>query len=296
MPPSNSSLASDAIVPGVSPDIFNQSDFDTICRLVRDEAGIALTDQKRMLVYSRLAPLVRSGGMQSFAEYLNWIEDHPDARTKTVASLTTNHTYFNREPHHFDHFNANLRSDLIAQAERGEPVRIWSAACSSGEEIWTLMMHFAGADLGLGKRLAQRDVIALASDLADHVITAASKAVYSAEALEAMPKALRETWCSPVRDTGPETLQINDTLRKMVRFRRLNLLRPWPMRHLFDVIFCRNVMIYFDNPTKTQLVLELAKQLKPGGHLYIGHSERVNGEALKLLENVGPTVYRRRAT
>ncbi len=284
-----------AIVPGVSPQVYDQRDFERISQMIRREAGIVLGNNKRMLAYSRIAPLVRRSGRQTFKEYLDLIENDGAEQTRAIASLTTNHTYFNREPHHFDHFTRNVRPDLIAQAQRGDTVRIWSAGCSSGEEIYTLLMVLLGEDRNEGRQLSKRKIVALASDLAEHAVRAAADAVYPAEALSKLPPALRENWCVPAPDAEAASLGISPDIKQMVRFRQLNLLRPWPFGSLFDLIFCRNVMIYFDGPTKEQLVLNFARQLKPGAHLYIGHSERVSGPATELLEPVGTTIYRRKA-
>lgn len=280
----------EALVPGVSPQVYSLADFNRITRLVHDQAGIVLNEGKRMLAYSRLAPLLRKNGCTTFAEYLDRVDKEPALLTLTVASLTTNHTYFNRESHHFEHFTKIVRPQLLAAAHAGEPVRIWSSASSSGEEIYTLMMVLLGEDLSAGKRLASCDVLALASDLAGHAIAAGIQAQYETKAMEAVPAQLRKNWC---RQSGNIT-EVDEAVRALVRFRQLNLLGDWPMATLFDVIFCRNVMIYFDHETKERLVWRLANQLQPGGHLYIGHSERVSGRAVDLLELVGPTVYRRK--
>ena len=279
-----------SLVPGVSPQIYSSADFEAIARLLRDEAGIVLSDNKKMLAYSRIAPLLRETHCETFDAYLRKVGEDAALRTRTVAALTTNHTYFNRESHHYEHFAKVVRPHLLQLAEARQPVRLWSAACSSGEEIWTLMMVLLGEDKAAGRHIADRDIVALATDLADHALKAAAEARYESKAMEAVPEALRRNWCT---NGGKET-QVDPALRNMVRFRRLNLLRAWPFKTLFDVIFCRNVMIYFDQPTKEQLVLRLAQQLQPGAYLYIGHSERVSGEAADMLELVGPTVYRRR--
>ncbi|MGY6550529.1 MAG: CheR family methyltransferase [Erythrobacter sp.] len=282
-----------ALVPGVSPQVFNARDFARIADLVHREAGIVLTEQKRMLAYSRLAPLVRHSGAQTFGDYLDMIERDAAAATRTIAALTTNHTYFYREPHHFEHFASEVRGDLVARAQAGEAVRLWSAGCSSGEEVWSLLMVLLGEDKPAGRALAQRDIVLLASDLARHAVTAAAAAVYPQSALAAVPQTLVRNWCEPAPGAAG-SLRITPEARAMVRFRELNLLRPWPFRGRFDVIFCRNVMIYFDGPAKEQLVLAFARQLRVGGYLYIGHSERVAGEASDLLIPVGPTIYQRR--
>jgi len=280
-----------AIVPGVSPQVFNAADFARIAELVHREAGIVLTDQKRMLAYSRLAPLVRKSGAATFGEYLDGAARDAAVETQLIAALTTNHTYFYREPHHFEHFAQSVRPALLAAAEAGRPVRIWSAGCSSGEEIWTLMMVLMGADKAAARSLAARDIVALASDLAGHALSTAETATYPASALAALPHDLVANWTEAA--SAPDQRRIVQSVRAMVRFRQLNLLHPWPFGGHFDVIFCRNVMIYFDGPTKEQLVAGFARHLRPGGFLYIGHSERVSGPASDLLTLVGPTIYQK---
>ncbi len=243
-----------------------------------------------MLVYSRLAPLLRKHQCATFRDYLELINVDAELSTRTIAALTTNHTYFNRESHHYDHFASEVRPNLLAAASKGDPVRIWSAGCSSGQEVWTLMMVLLGEQKQTGRKIAGQNIVALASDLADHAVKAGIRASYETEDMKAVPEVLRRNWC---REEGRAT-EVGPELRTLVRFRQLNLLGQWPIRNLFDVIFCRNVMIYFDHETKEELVWRLANQLKPGGHLYIGHSERVSGRASALLDLIGPTIYRRR--
>ena len=278
-----------SIVPGVSPQLYCRNDFERIARLVHDEAGIVLNERKAMLAYSRIAPLVRESAANRFADYLDTLDHNAEQKTRTIAALTTNHTYFNREPHHYEHFEATVRPALLAKAASCEPVRMWSAGCSSGEEVWTLMMVLLGSDRSKGAQIASQNIITLASDLADHAVNAAKEGLYPTDAMKAVPKDLKNLWC----DERGDVLSIGPAARKLVRFRQLNLLRGWPFDGQFDVIFCRNVMIYFDDPTKEQLVLRFAQQLRPGGFLYIGHSERVAGEATSMLRCVGPTIYQK---
>lgn len=282
-----------SLVPGISPQLYKEADFNRIAALVKAEAGIILSSKKKMLAYSRIAPLVRESGEQTFTGYLDVVDRDNEQRKKVIASLTTNHTYFNREPHHFEHFSQVVRGDIIARSQARDKVRIWSAGSSSGEEIHTLMMFLLGEDKREGKQIAKGELVVLASDLAPHAVNAASAATYDREAVSKLPAALREAWCDPVADDPAGSVTIASEIRRLIRYRQLNLLRPWPFDALFDVIFCRNVMIYFDEPTKAELVLRFAKQLKVGGYLYIGHSERVAGEATKLLQPVGATIYQR---
>jgi chemotaxis protein methyltransferase CheR len=295
MPPSPTGAVPDTLVPGVSPAIYSEADFRRIAALIHAQTGIVLSERKRMLAYSRLAPLVRRSGLTSFGAFLDTLADDPATLTEVVTALTTNHTYFHREPHHFDHFEKVVKPPLVARALSGEAVRIWSAGCSSGEEIWTLLMVLLGADRDAGMRIARSGLVALASDISTTALAGARAASYPRGALDALPEALRRVWCHAVTKDGEPHLQIDPAVQAMVRIRTLNLLGDWPLSRTFDVIFCRNVMIYFDTPTKERLVERFARQLAVGGYLYIGHSERVSGPANALLESVGPTIYRRRA-
>lgn len=286
--------ASDSMVPGVSPAIYGEADFRRIADLIHAETGIVLSERKKMLAYSRLAPLVRRSGLTSFGAFLDALAGDDRTMTEVVAALTTNHTYFHREPHHFEHFESVVRPDLVRRALAGDEARIWSAGCSTGEEIWTLLMVLLGADRNAGMKLARSRLIALASDISINALAGARAASYPASALEALPEPLRRAWCVAERGDDEPRLGIDPAVQAMVRFRELNLMGDWPMQRPFDVIFCRNVMIYFDGPTKDRLVERFARQLVPGGYLYIGHSERVSGPATALLDPVGPTIYRRR--
>ncbi|WP_028641447.1 CheR family methyltransferase [Novosphingobium acidiphilum] len=286
----NLSAAFSDALPGISPDIYGADDFRAISEIAYREAGIVLPQGKAMLVYSRIAPLVRDGGCATFGAYVMRIREDAAERQKAICALTTNHTFFYRESHHFEHFRDTVRPHLLQRLDRGGKVRMWSAGCSSGEETWSLGMTLLGPDRQAGLALAKRDIRILASDIATHALTKAMAARYRADDLKPVPEALRTAWTTPCGDEA----EIAAELRAMARFRTLNLLGDWPMQGRFDVIFCRNVMIYFDNPTKERLVARFAEMLEPDGTLYVGHSERVTGPALDHLMPMGPTVYRRR--
>ncbi|SFG25583.1 chemotaxis protein methyltransferase CheR [Novosphingobium sp. CF614] len=278
-------------IPGVSPDIYSGADFAEIAKIIYAAAGIVLPQGKAMLVYSRLAPLVRTTGCVTFSKFIALIRADQAELNKAVAALTTNHTFFYREAHHFDHLRQEMRPRMIEKLRSRQPFRLWSAGCSSGEETWSIMMTLLGPDRSAGLNIARGDIRALASDIAPHAIKRAEEASYDAKDLKPVPEDLRRAW------TGEKDgkVTISDTARSIVRFRLLNLLGEWPIKGKFDFIFCRNVMIYFDNPTKELLVQRFCDALAPGGFLYIGHSERVTGPAANDLQLVGPTIYRRRA-
>ncbi|MFN3553776.1 MAG: CheR family methyltransferase [Novosphingobium meiothermophilum] len=283
--------ALDASMPGISPGIYDNADFRAIADIAHAEAGIVLPAGKAMLVYSRLAPLVRDSGCATFGSYVMRIRENAAERQKAICALTTNHTFFYREAHHFEHFAQHVRPGYVQRLQTGGKVRLWSAGCSSGEETWSLLMTLLGTDPAEGKAIARRDLRLLASDIAAHALAKARSATYRAEDLKAVPEALRRIWT----ESEGEDAVIAPEVQQLARFRMLNLLGPWPMQGRFDTIFCRNVMIYFDNPTKERLVQRFAEVLSPGGWLYIGHSERVTGPALDLLSTEGPTIYRKRA-
>ncbi len=164
---------------GVSPGVYGTRDFEAISKIVYDGAGIVLPPSKAMLVYSRLAPMVRDTGSGTFAVYVDKIRSDPAERTRAIEALTTNHTFFYREAHHFEHFADEVRPELMARIAAREPVRMWSAGCSSGEETWSLVLTLLGSDRAEGRRIASSDTLVLATDLASHVIAKASAATYA---------------------------------------------------------------------------------------------------------------------
>lgn len=284
-------LAQDAFTPfpGISAQVYSRKDFEAVRNIVYDIAGIVLPEGKATLVYSRLAPLVRDTGQQTFSRYIEFIKKNDDARRKTINALTTNHTFFYRESHHFDHLATHMRPMLLDKIRSRQPVRIWSAGCSTGEELYSLTMTLLGPDRSEARAFLDGNLAILATDLADHAVAGAKAATYPVEALKDVPQALTNAWVKREGDMA----KIAPELCAKIHVKRLNLLGEWPMNKQFDIIFCRNVMIYFDQPTKDRLVARFADQLLPGGHLYIGHSERVAGPAQTVLTLVGSTIYRK---
>lgn len=276
-------------LPGVSPEIYTEADFKAIARMVREEAGIVLPEGKSMLVFSRIAPLVRASTSSTFGEFIKTMASDHGARKTAIDALTTNHTFFFRESHHFRHFAETVRPQLLSRLDREGAARLWSAGCSSGEETWSLVLTLLGEDAAEGRRLIKRDLRVLASDLSHRVLRKAESARYPLSETKDVPPVLRKNWLT----TAGDEVAVGVDARSLVRFRELNLLGEWPMRQPFDVIFCRNVMIYFDQPTKDRLVERFAQMLRPGGFLYIGHSERIAGPATRLFDLVGPTIYQR---
>ena len=283
-------LIEDGPFPGISAQIYSDSDFQKVREIVRRAAGISLSRSKSTFVYSRLAPLVRASDSQTFSRYIARLTLVESELRKAVNVLTVNHSFFNREKHHFQHFVQQVRPALLAKAKSGEPVRLWSAGCSNGEEVYTLAMWLLGSDRKEADIFLDGDVRILATDIADHVVQTATAGCYPSKSLENMPTDLLRLW---TREEGDQT-SISEDLRDLVTVRRLNLIEKWPFRRQFDVIFCRNVVIYFDEATTTQVMKRLSQSLVAGGHLYIGHSESVGREAGASLSSLGETIYRKK--
>ena len=205
-----------------------------------------------------------------------------------VVALTTNHTHFFRERHHFDHFCSMALPGVQSRARR-EPIRMWSAGCSTGEEVYSLAMCLLGPAKSAAAWLHDADVRLLATDLAPHVVEATRAGVFTEAAVRPVPAPYRSAW---MHQSGNEYC-MDPAARELVTAQVLNLFDRWPMRRLFDVIFCRNVMIYFDDVAKAELEARLVDSLVPGGFLYIGHSERLIGPAAAAMISCGQTVYRK---
>jgi len=271
---------------------FHATDHSAIAALTYSKAGILLPPSKAPLVYSRLARRLRACGISDFSTYVALIENDPQELAAAIDALTTNHTSFFREGHHFEHFTAEVWPALSTRLNSGGRCRVWSAACSSGEEPYTLAMAILGRNRGAASRIGRTDFRILATDLSGDVLSAARAGRYASDTVRSIPAGLRETWLDS-REDG--TMTIRAELRPLVAFRSLNLLEDWPMRQRFDAIFCRNVMIYFDEPTKARLQQRLADQLVPGGMLYIGHSERLDSDVARNFTCVGRTAFRKTA-
>ncbi|WP_313433880.1 CheR family methyltransferase [Novosphingobium sp.] len=264
--------------------------FRDIAAIMQREARIHLVEAKMTLVHSRLSRRLREHGLSSFVDYVSLVQRDAEERHAMVVALTTNHTHFFRENHHFDHLRREVLPQLQDRARKGEKVRIWSAGCSSGEEVYSIAMCLAGDGPTSAAWLQQGDVRLLATDIAPHVVQSVQDARYSAATVEPVPESYRRRW---MRAESNGDHVVVEPLRELVAARVLNLFEPWPMRRKYDVIFCRNVMIYFDDTAKAELEARFVEMLAPGGYLYIGHSERLIGPAARQMKPVGQTIYAR---
>jgi chemotaxis protein methyltransferase CheR len=276
---------SDSIVPGEFP--LRRDDFQRIADMIYADAGISLNESKAALVYARLAKRLRALKMQAFRDYCNLV-DSPEGeaeRHEMLTSLTTNVTRFLREPHHFEHLKTHVLTPLLNRGAHGR-LRLWSAACSTGQEPYSMVF----ALLSVWPDAANHDVKILATDIDRKVLATAEAGVYGEAQMEGLTPDLRRRFFEPA---GANEFRVVAPARKLVAFRQLNLVEAWPMQGQFQAIFCRNVVIYFDEPTQQTLWEKFVPLMAPDGALYIGHSERVTGPAVALLRSEGVSSYRR---
>ena len=265
-------------------------DFKDIAAMLYADAGIYLPESKTTLVYSRLVKRLRALNLESFRDYCELVgsPDGTGERLEMLSALTTNVTRFFREPHHFEHLRARVLPPLIETARRGGRVRLWSAACSSGQEPYSMALTV----LGLEPNAAALDIRILATDIDPRVVEEGRRGAYPGAALVDAPPALRSRYFAAVGGDARGLLQAAEELRRLVVFRTLNLNGAWPMPGKFHAIFCRNVVIYFDERTQQSVWSRFAGKLERGGVLYVGHSERVTGPAAASFVNDGVTAYR----
>lgn len=262
--------------------VLTQSAFARLSTLFLRASGIQLVPSKKSLVMARLSKRVEALALADFDAYCDYLArpENADERTRAVDLLTTNETYFFREPSHFQYLAGEVR------ARAGQPLRVWSAACSSGEEPYSLAMTI----------LEQRptgEFEILASDLSSRVLAHASAGVYPMSRLEQMPPTYLKRFCLRGRDQFEGTLRVAPTVRRKVAFFQHNLMDSARRLGKFDVIFLRNVLIYFDPPTKIRVVQTLIDRLAPKGLLFVGQAEGLHSVAPELAR-VDRSVYQRR--
>lgn len=262
---------------------LSDQEFKQFQSMIHGIAGISMSDAKKPLVSGRLAKRIRQRGLGSYGEYFRLISERGESTELQVAVdlLTTNETYFFREPKHFDF----LRQQILPKARRGSPFRVWSAACSSGEEPYTIAMTLAD---GLGDEAWE----VVASDLSTRVLERAGSGHYAMERAEKIPRPYLTQYCLKGIGSQEGTFLVSRKLRERVKFMQLNLNDTLPRLGEFDVIFLRNVMIYFEMETKRQVVSRLLPMLKPGGYFIVSHSENLNG-VTDALKAISPSIYQK---
>jgi chemotaxis protein methyltransferase CheR len=261
---------------------WTDADFDRVQSLIYQRAGISLHDGKHAMVYSRLSRRLRDTGHQSFKEYLTWLEstDGPEWQ-EFINALTTNLTSFFREHHHFEVFSSFLKSKPNA------PWRVWCSAASTGEEPYSIVITALEA-------LGPRANFALsASDIDSKVLQTASQGVYRSDAIKGVDTGQLHKFFQRGKGANDGFVRVKEELRNLIDFFMVNLIKnDWPFKEPFDVVFCRNVMIYFDGPTQRSVLERIHRVMRPGGLLFVGHAENFS-DSKDLFILKGKTVYER---
>ncbi len=267
----------------LTPIKLEKAQFEKISQLVYRLTGINLHPGKYELVKARLLKRLRVLGLEDFDVYMEYLESNRanGELMSMIEAMTTNKTNFFREPHHFDY----LRRQIIPGV-KNRRIRIWSAGCSSGEEPYSIAIALNEAI----QDLVLWDFRILATDLSSRMLALARKGIYDSKSLQDVSPLSISKYFKCIETNPVRRYQVTQGLRRLVHFARLNLMGEWPMRGDFDVIFCRNVMIYFDEPTRKQLVNRFWKLLRPGGHLFVGHSESLAGSQHKF-SYAEPAIY-----
>jgi chemotaxis protein methyltransferase CheR len=266
---------------------FTREDFDYLRKIVTESTGIIANDDKYTMYYSRLARRVRKLGLSDFTEYRTYLRNNSDSELiELVNSVTTNLTSFFRENHHFEF----LKNSFVPEAkQRGDrKIRIWSAGCSTGEEPYSIAITLAEAI----PDYRNWNIKILATDLDSNVVKHAANGVYDESRVDGIDQTILKKYFKKGTSSNAGLVRVHPDLMNMISFSQLNLLHPWPHRETMDCIFCRNVVIYFDKPTKNKLVDRYADQLTDHGYLFMGHSESLfkSTERFKLL---GQTIYQK---
>ena len=264
---------------------LTDKEFHDIYSYVKSNYGINLIN-KRQLIESRMQSVLMAKGIKSFGEYFELVKQNRfDEITAMLNKLTTNHTYFYREPAHFTF----LKDVILPNHEknnRRKDIRIWSAGCSSGEEAYTTIMVMSDY---FGLKKSSWDYRILATDISLKAMEAAKQGLYRKESLKDIPKFWESKYFTK---QGTDYFELKDEIKNQVIFKRFNLMDAFMFRQPFDLIFCRNVMIYFDQPTKNKLINKFYDVLKPGGYLFIGHSETIQRDTSKFIY-IEPSIYQK---
>jgi len=265
---------------------FTRQHFVKVRDELYDYAGIVLADHKQDMAYNRLVRRLRELKIDNFDEYLRYLDNHPAEFTQFINALTTNLTAFFRERHHFDFIKNQILPDLDKQGARR--LRGWSAGCSLGEEPYSMAITILDADTDV----SGWDIKILATDIDSKVLGSAQSGIYTMDRIKTLPTALVHRWFLKGKGGNTGSVKVRKELQSMINFNYLNLMQDWPIQGPLDYIFCRNVMIYFDQPTQAKLLDKMADLLKPDGYLFVGHSEALARHASRF-ELVGKTIYRK---
>ena len=268
--------------------IMYDEDFEYLRKLAYEFTGIVLADHKKDMVYSRLARRLRVLGLQTFTEYCKVLEkDDPNEHSEFINAITTNLTAFFREGHHFEYMRTVVLPELVRKHPGAYKLRMWSCASSTGEEPYSIAITTKESNVP-----RNWDVKILATDLDSNVLQRGKDAIYGYDRVEGIGEERIKKFFLHDKSGNANRVMVKPMIREMISFKRLNLLEKWPMKMSYDIVFCRNVVIYFNKETQRKLFDNIANMMPVGGYLFIGHSESLTNICDRF-ELVGRTIYRK---
>lgn len=269
---------------------LRDQEFHYIRDLVMTQTGIVISENKQDLIYSRLSKRIRALGLSGFGEYIRLLDKgrNKDEMVAFVNAITTNLTAFFREGHHFEYLQKQALPQIMERNRSSRKIRVWSAGCSTGEEPYSIAMVLAET-LGFDTW----DWRVLATDIDTDVLTTANSRIYSQDRVTGISQERLQRWFKRGSGRNGGLVQVAKELNDRISFRQLNLIEPWPIKNTFDIIFCRNVVIYFDTPTQKKIFDGYARVLANHGRLFIGHSESLH-KVSDRFESIGNTIYQKR--
>jgi chemotaxis protein methyltransferase CheR len=271
---------------------FTDKHFNWLIELIMEKTGITLSEQKRDLVYGRLARRLRKLNLDNFDQYCDLLKENPEGElVEFVNSITTNLTSFYREAHHFEYLSSTVLKYLQQQRRQEKRIRIWSAGCSTGEEPYTIAMTLRESIPDINSW----DVKILATDIDTNVLARASEGIYQKEKINGVSDGRFNKWfLKPGKNGNSDEVKVSPKLKELITFKQLNLMEGWPMKGKFDVLFCRNVVIYFNKDTQRVLFERFANILKEDAHMFLGHSESLY-KVTDRFNLLGKTIHQKAA-
>jgi len=267
--------------------LYTRDDFDILRKISNEHSGILVPDDKFDMFYSRLSKRVRMLGLADFKAYCQYLKNNPDQEfTEFINAITTNLTSFFRENHHFEYLKNTVLPEVIKRNQSTKTIKVWSAGCSTGEEPYSLAMTL------LETVPSGWDIKILATDLDTNVLETAANGVYTKDRVEGLSKETLKKWFKRGGGSNSNKVKVKQQCRDLIQFKQLNLMKEWPFKSYFDLIFCRNVLIYFDRETKEALAQRYGKLLVTGSHLFIGHSESLH-QLETGFDLIGNTIYKK---
>jgi len=264
---------------------FTLDDFNFLRKISNDHSGIIVTDDKFNMFYSRLSRRIRMLGLTSFKQYCTYLEENEEIEfTEFINAVTTNLTAFFRENHHFEYVKDKIIPNVLKKNQNTKTITVWSAGCSTGEEPYSIAMTL------LDNMPPNWKLKILATDLDTNVLKIASEGVYNNDKMKGLDERKIKKWFKKGQGSNKNKVKIKRELQELIHFKQLNLMEAWPIKGKFDIIFCRNVIIYFDKETKEMLVNKFSKYLDIGSHLLIGHSESLH-QIETDFDLIGNTIY-----